>query len=288
MTRIAVQFFGHLRTFEKCFPSLRRYLLNHYDCDIFMHTWDTYNHNTKTWHNNSRGKNKPVNKAKIMKILGINDDQIIVEHQGIFDTGHFYADGVEFDLQGLKSVYHSMKSVNKLREQYQKKYNIEYDCVVCVRPDIMLMKNLDLKKYIAQSDYENTVYFGGIITKDIHELNGAGACDLLFFGAQKTMSKLCNNLKPLVKNGQTLNHLPEGLLIDNATKNNINCVLLGTYLCNDAFEIERPKQIKMSNLISLPIDKNGIKLKILAILPHIISFKIKIFNYDLGFFIGGE
>ena len=50
--KIAVCFFGHLRTFEKCAPKLRENMLNKYNCDIFMHTWDKLNHNTLTWHAN--------------------------------------------------------------------------------------------------------------------------------------------------------------------------------------------------------------------------------------------
>ena len=50
--KIAVCFFGHLRTFKRCAPYIKKNLLNHYDCDLFMHTWSEYNHNTKTWHDN--------------------------------------------------------------------------------------------------------------------------------------------------------------------------------------------------------------------------------------------
>ena len=37
--KIAVQLFGHFRTFEKCAQALKENLLDRYDCDVFIHTW---------------------------------------------------------------------------------------------------------------------------------------------------------------------------------------------------------------------------------------------------------
>lgn len=286
MTRIAIQFFGHLRTFEKCLPALKKHLLNRYDCDIFMHTWDTYNHNTKTWHNNFRGATKSVSKDKIKKLLKITDEQIVIEHQKNIDSGKFMANGVEFSLHGLKSVQHSIKTVNELREKYQKKHKIKYDCVVCIRPDILLMSPLNLDKYISAKDYKNNIYYGGAVSHDIKSLNGVGGCDLLFFGCPENMSKLCINLKTLVKNGSNIDYVPEGQLIDNIYKSGLVGVFLGSYYCNKQFEILRPKQIKFSSFISMPIDKYGVHLKILHVLPNIFSAKIKIFSYEIGVSLG--
>lgn len=50
--KIAICFFGHLRTFKRCAPHLKRNLLDQYDCDLFMHTWSTLNHQTITHHEN--------------------------------------------------------------------------------------------------------------------------------------------------------------------------------------------------------------------------------------------
>ena len=46
--KIAICFFGHLRSFKRCAPALKRCFLDKYDCDLFIHTWDMLNHNTKT------------------------------------------------------------------------------------------------------------------------------------------------------------------------------------------------------------------------------------------------
>ena len=65
--KIAIQFFGHLRTFEKCAPSVKKHLLTKFDCDVFMHTWSETEHSTQTWHN-SKSKVNNVNEAILNKI----------------------------------------------------------------------------------------------------------------------------------------------------------------------------------------------------------------------------
>ena len=40
--KIAVQIYGHLRTFEQTYKSIQKNLLSLYDCDVFLHTWDRY------------------------------------------------------------------------------------------------------------------------------------------------------------------------------------------------------------------------------------------------------
>ena len=73
--KIAIQLFGHLRTYKKCLPALKKHLLNKYDCDIFMHTWDTYNHNTKTWHKNkSKNLQNKVNQDEMELVLLYRED----------------------------------------------------------------------------------------------------------------------------------------------------------------------------------------------------------------------
>ena len=65
--KIAVQFFGHLRTFEKCAPSIQQHILSKFDCDVFMHTWSDTEHSTQTWHN-SKSKISKVNEKILEKI----------------------------------------------------------------------------------------------------------------------------------------------------------------------------------------------------------------------------
>ncbi len=284
MPRIAVQFFGHLRTFEKCLPSIKRHLLNRYECDIFMHTWDTYNHNSKTWHNNFKNVNKKVNQEQIIQKLGILPEQIKIEHQKLYTDDKIIVHGYEFALQGLMSVYHSIKTVNKLREDYQKKHKIKYDMVVCIRPDVVLLEDLKIEKYINDKfnqDGTNIYLAGHTPDRDMYGLNYVETVDLLFFGGAKAISKLCDKLKVPAKKGDNIDYHAEGFLIDNILSHNLRPVYLGSYQYIKSFKIKRFAQIKLnrSNIISFHLRKKGIFIHLLRILPPITNIDINLFNW---------
>ena len=292
MPKIAVQFFGHLRTFNKCLPYLKKYLLNRYDCDVFMHTWDMYNHNTKTWHTNFKNANKSVDKDKIMKKFGMNQEQIKIEHQEIYSTGTYTARGREWSLQGIMSMYRSIKSVTKLRENYQKKHNIKYDFVVCIRPDILLSKNLNLEEFIndEQNKKGDNFYFPGRVpNRNLYDFDCMEVVDLLFFAKPDTMSKFCSSLKPLVKNGDVIYCAPDGLLVDNINCAKLKPVFVANYKYGESFKIKRYPQIILnrSNIISFHFRKNGIYLHLLRILPPIFKTNNCIFGvFNIAFSIG--
>ena len=49
--KVAIQIFGHLRTFERCAQSLNANLLDQYpDHDVFLHTWDRLESETVAHH----------------------------------------------------------------------------------------------------------------------------------------------------------------------------------------------------------------------------------------------
>ena len=287
MSRIAIQFFGHLRTFEKCFPSLKRRLLNHYDCDIFMHTWDMYNHNTQTRHKNA---NKTVDKQYLMKKLGISEEQIIIEHQEIYNTGHYRGRGCTFGLQGIVSMYRSINTVNNIREKYQKKHKVKYDMVVCIRPDILLTDSLKLEKYINDEfnqDGKNFYFPGRLPDRTIYGFNCVELIDLLFFAKPDAMTKFCSISYLPIKDGDVISYAPEGFLVDKVLKAKLKPVYLADF---KSFRIKRPLQhlhLSRSSIISLHLNKKGIYFQLLRIFPPIIDIKTKIFNrFDIWFSIG--
>lgn len=292
MTRIAIQFFGHLRTFDRCYPLLKKHLLNKYDCDLFMHTWDVYNHNTATWHTNFKNVNKQVNKEKILTKLGIKPEQIHIEHQGIYSTGKYIARGREWSLQGLMSMYHSMKAANELREKYQKKHNIKYDFVVCIRPDILLEEDLNLDRFINDEqniDGDNFYIPGRVPNRDLYGFNCMEVVDLLFFAKPEAMTQFCSNLKAPIKNGGKVYHAPDGFLVDNIISAKLNPVFVATYQYGQSFKIKRYPQIILnrSNIMSFHIRKNGIYLHLLRALPPIVSFDINLFKcFSVYFSVG--
>lgn len=48
--KLAILLFGHMRTFEYSGQFFMKNVAEYYDCDIFIHTWDTIDSQTKSWH----------------------------------------------------------------------------------------------------------------------------------------------------------------------------------------------------------------------------------------------
>ena len=146
--KIAVQFYGHLRTYQKCFPSVQRLLLDKYDCDVFMHTWSETEHQTKTWHNYKMKTIQKVDETIVKELKEIYHlKEILVEEQQQSDEQNFirclHNDKSVISINGINFMLYSQRKVNELRQEYQKKTGICYDYVLVLRPDIMLYKELN-------------------------------------------------------------------------------------------------------------------------------------------------
>lgn len=142
--KIAVLFYGHLRTFEKCAESVRKNLLDLYDCDVFMHTWSWTDHQTQTWHN-FNCKRSPVDESISDKIKALyKTTELIVEPElpKLEDMQlPLLSVGKKIDATGVRSMLHSIASVVSLCQEQKK----EYDYIVLIRPDIFLKTELNIK-----------------------------------------------------------------------------------------------------------------------------------------------
>lgn len=147
--KIAVQFFGHLRNYEKCASSIKKHLLSLYDCDVFMHTWSETDHHTQTWHKQNNGSSKVDGKTIEKLKLLYNLKDIVVEKQNetkndtLIPCQHNHGKSL-ISKSGIGFMLYSQQKVNKLRKKYQKLHNVKYDYVLMVRPDIKLNKDFIL------------------------------------------------------------------------------------------------------------------------------------------------
>lgn len=145
--KIAVQFFGHLRTFRKCAPSIEKHLLSKYDCDVFMHTWNKTEHDTCTWHNN-KSRILDVNEKLLSVVQRLYKPKgLLVEEQKpaeerllrlAHDNGQ-----TQISVAGIRFMLSSMKKADDLRLSYAEQNNVHYDYVITLRPDIFLKKTFD-------------------------------------------------------------------------------------------------------------------------------------------------
>lgn len=179
--KIAVGFFGHLRTYEYCAPYLKKYILQYHDCDLFMHSWTNLDHNSKTASLHDRVPGK-TDLKKITKAYG-NFKKIIIEKQIAEDLGYTLSN---FSLFASKSLFYSMKKVVDSIQEYINKTHIKYDYILLIRPDILLNTPFILSKVIKEGDPNNRFYtFGTAIVGD-----HVYAMDLVLFAYPEIIFKI--------------------------------------------------------------------------------------------------
>ncbi|MDR1826513.1 MAG: hypothetical protein LBQ49_02365 [Rickettsiales bacterium] len=218
--KIAVCFFGHLRTFNKCAPFLRGNLLNKYDCDLFMHTWATLDHATKTWHDMGGMKGK-TEKDKIIAAYG-GFKGLEIEKQepldkGLIKTKHRAGGKTHSQaIFGYEAMFGSMRKSNKLREEYAEKNKIKYDFVLFVRPDVWLKKPLNIGKvleiYPKEKISRGFFTLSNPVAPAITGLESFAGTDILFFAKPPVVSDVIENTQECVsrfKRNAMLAYCPE-------------------------------------------------------------------------------
>lgn len=288
--KIAVCFFGHLRTFKECATHIKHNLLDKYDCDLFMHTWSTYNHHTKTHHEN-RDIKGDVSKNLIVKTYGEFKD-IIIEKQIVKDMGYVNITRSQtISLFGIYSLYHSMKESYSLCERYSREKNKKYDLIVMVRPDIALLDPLELDTYISSiplNELEKAYFtFVGGSAKVHIGFRNLGGNDLMFFGKPNVISSIMNGADTeLSRIGESLKiDLPEHILFNIVKQQG-----LGIYIIDySGWAIIRPMSFKskLSRIIRFKANKNLLKIEFLVfILYKLFSIRFSIGNFEINICAG--
>jgi hypothetical protein len=294
--KIAVQVFGHMRTFEKCAPSLKKYFLRYYNCDIFIHTWSTLDHATETWHKHKKSRrsiDQSLFKNKIQSLY--SPKKIKIEVQIPEDLGIYEASSSRtLNIYGIQSMFYSMEQVNKLRESYECQSKTKYDYVLMIRPDILLKKRLRIEQFtklFSEEETTHAVFSCGFNNKPIvNELRFVGAIDVIFFSKPQAMGKLLNDHQVMTEDAQRVSHLkkfsPEYLLYRQAASKGIDFHLTD-FKMNESWEILRlTPAITRKKIIQLHIKKNRTNIVLLGCLPQILYLKITLISYPLSIEIG--
>lgn len=216
--RIAIQLFGHLRSFRKTYQGFYENIIlpnekAGYKIDIFLHTWNETDHSTITWHNQNgelRGKEiddeviefieknyKP--KKYMIEPQVAADDYIITEKIA----------GVPRAYKGVVNVSYTKYMANKLRLDYEKEHKIKYDYVIVTRPDILFHKPFDIDKLLyVYKNYGweppgNGLFFGyNLFSRgDVEDKHLLGGIDIIFFAKPENITK-ATSFYELVKNNK--------------------------------------------------------------------------------------
>ena len=293
--KIAIQLYGHLRTYKKCFPALKKYLLSKYDCDIFIHTWNTVDHNTKTWHKN-RSKNalEKTDKNTLKNLY--HPKALKIEKQIPKDLGVLTANNRQISIFGIQSMFYSMKSANDLRQKYEQDNAFKYDFVVFIRPDILLLKNFEIEKFIknyTQKELDSCVFHAGGLKTDNFDFEWIVGEDTFFFLKPQAADSLfldLNNLYYYLKKSSIIPYGPEYFLIQEEEKRHLKPVLL-KYLWGQHFDVLRPFTWKnfRRQLISIRLRRKKLKISLLSFLNQsLLKGEFSLFGFGVYLLIGKE
>lgn len=192
--KIAIQLFGHLRSYAQVNSYLRSHIIEQYDCDIFIHTWSEEEHSDPSWHKDSNSEQpvKVTNEAKVREMYepaGLEiEDNSIIEYPGFFNENN------NITLRAMKAMSHSQNRVNRLRREYAQSNNIKYDLVVVLRPDVMPLAKLDLCQYRDELSYcaSSTIHFSSGThqhTQGRKKVTTPLASDLFFIAGPDTLDR---------------------------------------------------------------------------------------------------
>ncbi len=302
--KIAVCFFGHLRSYQKCAPFLRRNFLKYYDCDLFMHTWSTLDHNTQTWHKLKKAEGN-TRREDIIRAYG-NLKNIEIEEQKPKDLGVIRIKGDHTDketkmsLFGIGAVLHSMRESLRGCEEYAAENKVKYDYILFVRPDIWLKKPLRIDKIlkdmpskkIANGFFAFANPMGLLPTAGFKSMSGV---DLLFFATPKTMADVIQNNALAIKDlkpNMLVDYCPEYSLIQFVEKRGFTPYRIeGFKLPNDWDILRIMKVVKFrKRFIQLRIRGNKFLLWIFpSMMRRIVSVQINLFGvFTIDFAIGNS
>lgn len=299
-TKIAVCFFGHLRSYKKCAPFLRKNFLNYYDCDLFMHTWETLDHSTKTWHNLKKIEGS-TNKDDIIKSYG-KFNGIKIEKQNVEDIGvlriikNYQGKENTISIFGILSMFHSIVESINLQKKYSIEHNIKYNYILFIRPDIWIKNPLKIHN-ILDSLSDNQIQSGFFTfynnaSSAVSGFEDMSATDLVFFAKPETMTSIVDNLgsiKEKLKPDTIVPYCPEFIFIKLVRESGFIPYCIDFPMIKN-WEIRRVSEtLKLKKrIISLRIRKNLFQLWLFPkLMQRIIRVKFNLLGmFTVDFSIG--
>jgi hypothetical protein len=198
--KLAIAISGHTREMcEKTYPSLFQHILEKYDCDVFVSTFNrTGNRRFITNEGEKIHKQKEVNIEDIQNIyspkilLGYDElSPIQIQYNNRFNR----FSTTMFKAECCFDMFCKIMTLNRKIEEYSCVYDIKYDYILRIRPDLEVISfNL------------NEVYDRGIAYLDMAKEEQI--CDVTFIGDYNTMIRMSHcwtHWEWLIESGQVPN-----------------------------------------------------------------------------------
>lgn len=139
--KIALCLSGHLRKFEETYPSLKTYILDKYDCDIFISTWDQMGYSC-AFKTDANLNSTSLRLSEVENLF--KPKKIVVESssfvQELMTQGDQYAPhliGQPKHVGHMASMFYKIFAANEIRKRYQLDSGIQYDWIIRSRPDLI-------------------------------------------------------------------------------------------------------------------------------------------------------
>lgn len=230
MKKIAICISGYLRTFEECYPSILKNIIQDNDVDIFIHTYNKIG--------NSSGWRHPIDLSEDININFLetipNIKMIEIEN---WDNIKYKFDKFKkiqpniTNINVIATIFYKIFMCNQLRKKYEVENNIKYDLIIRMRGDQIFEKKLNLdfpenKILINSYPWGDEDYVHHFISDDCGIEDGRNELewinDRFAAGNSENIDKLCdlyNNFKELIENEKYVEL--EHILYKHLLKNNI-------------------------------------------------------------------
>ena len=192
--KVAIQFFGHVRSYRETYKYQFKNIFDLYDCDFFMHTWSDEEHSDLSWHSDfASGEKNKTSRESLCEIYDLKS--LLIEDNSIISYDGFFNENNNIPLRAMKAMLYSQSKVNELRRQYQEGTGTHYDFVLTLRPDVLPLSQINIVDYINEFNFcENvTIHFPSgeheLLqgSKRVHTLL---AVDVLYLAQPDTCNKI--------------------------------------------------------------------------------------------------
>jgi len=201
--KLALCISGHLRTFESNYKTVKEQILDKFNCDVFIHTWNTLGLSYRPGDSNLHVADTNRYLSTIKNLY--QPKKIVIEEAKQFEMTTIMntVDYSHRDRHGILSMFYKIEECNNLRKEYEKESNVKYDFVVRFRGDLWMEGSLPIDSRTAHNHLYLPVYG-----------NFGGACDQIAFGSPNVMDRYSNiysNVEYILNSARTWN--PELMLL---------------------------------------------------------------------------
>jgi len=141
--KIAMCISGYLRTFEECYPTIFKNIIEDNDIDIFIHTYDKLG--------NSSGWRHPIDLSEDINMGFLENipNVKVIAVQKWDDIRYQFEKFRKFqpnitNINVIACIFYKILKCNELRKEYEIENNIKYDLIIRMRGDQIFEKKINL------------------------------------------------------------------------------------------------------------------------------------------------